>query len=150
MTIPELHSRISTLALPPYKKSLLLQWVSELTPEVRTVEVKTVEVKTVEVEKIVPQPILGGDEPVNLITVMAEACQMYGVDMDKVLHVKHHENRKGAVLSAAVYFCRKVKMMNRYANRSELARFLNVDHTTVLFYLYRCKVDCAIGMLGRG
>jgi hypothetical protein len=138
MTIPELHSRISTLALPPYKKSLLLQWVSELTPEVRTVE------------KIVPQPILGGDEPVNLITVMAEACQMYGVDMDKVLHVKHHENRKGAVLSAAVYFCRKVKMMNRYANRSELARFLNVDHSTVSFYLYKCKVDCAIGMLGRG
>ena len=53
-------------------------------------------------------------------------------------------DRTQKIVNAKVHFARLVKLDYPHITATELAKFLRVDHTTILFYWYKSKAIITI------
>ena len=96
-------------------------------------------VQRVVVEKLIT-PEMKSEEVIDLDAEVKEACKIYGVSKRDFFS----NARKRDFVAARCHFARAVMYKCPTYNRSKLARFLNKDHTTIIFYVYRGKGECKL------
>ena len=96
-------------------------------------------VERVVVEKLITTQ-MQSVESIDLAAEAKEACEMYEVtERDFFSNVRRQD-----FVSARCHFSRAVLYKCPSYSRSKLARFLKKDHTTIIHYAYKAKVDCKL------
>jgi chromosomal replication initiation ATPase DnaA len=70
----------------------------------------------------------------------ARIANLYKISIDEL----KCKNRLRKYVDCRVYFCRYMKKKYGNITSVSLARYLNRDHSTVLYYLHRYKGECSI------
>ncbi|CAB4140642.1 Chromosomal replication initiator, DnaA C-terminal [uncultured Caudovirales phage] len=96
-------------------------------------------VQRVVVERLIT-PDMQSVESIDLAAEAKEACKMYEVtERDFFGNLRIRE-----FVSARCHFARAVLYKCPSYSRSKLARYLKKDHTTIIHYAYKAKVDCKL------